>query len=217
MAGVKMELNRVIEIMEREGEKRKAPVLTLKQRLTTPFRTLVSVLISSRTKDETTSEAADRLFRVADSPSQLMNLSKDEIEKLIYPVGFYRVKAGKLRELGEVLAENYNSDVPETFEELIKLPGIGRKSANVVLAHAFNKPAIGVDTHVHRISNRLGLVKTSKPRDTERKLNSIVADKLKARLNRAFVAFGQSVCKPVKPLCSQCPLAWECPKIHVKK
>ena len=95
MAGVKMELNRVIEIMEREGEKRKAPVLTLKQRLTTPFRTLVSVLISSRTKDETTSEAADRLFRVADSPSQLMNLSKDEIEKLIYPVGFYRVKAGK--------------------------------------------------------------------------------------------------------------------------
>ncbi|HDL15069.1 MAG TPA: endonuclease III [Euryarchaeota archaeon] len=212
-----MELNRVIEIMEREGEKRKAPVLTLKQRLTTPFRTLVSVLISSRTKDETTSEAADRLFRVADSPSQLMNLSKDEIEKLIYPVGFYRVKAGKLRELGEVLAENYNSDVPETFEELIKLPGIGRKSANVVLAHAFNKPAIGVDTHVHRISNRLGLVKTSKPRDTERKLNSIVADKLKARLNRAFVAFGQSVCKPVKPLCSQCPLAWECPKIHVKK
>ncbi|GCC10659.1 endonuclease III [archaeon] len=212
-----MELERVIEIMERESEKRKAPVLTLKQHLTTPFMTLVFVLLSARTKDETTSEATDRLFRVADSPSQLMNLSKDKIEKLIYPVGFYRVKAGKLRELGKVLAEMYNSDVPETFEELIKLPGIGRKSANVVLAHAFNKPAIGVDTHVHRISNRLGLVKTSKPIDTERKLNSIVADKLKVKLNRAFVAFGQSVCKPVKPLCAQCPLAGKCPKIHVKK
>ncbi len=212
-----MELERVIEIMEREGEKRKAPVLTLKQHLTTPFMTLVFVLLSARTKDETTSEATDRLFRVADSPSQLMNLSKDKIEKLIYPVGFYRVKAGKLRELGKVLAEIYNSDVPETFEELIKLPGIGRKSANVVLAHAFNKPAIGVDTHVHRISNRVGLVKTSKPIDTERKLNSIVADNLKVKLNRAFVAFGQSVCKPVKPLCTQCPLAGKCPKIHVKK
>jgi len=212
-----MELDRVIGIMEREGEKRKAPVLTLKQHLTAPFRTLVSVLLSSRTKDETTSEATDRLFRVVDTPSQLMNLSKDEIEKLIYPVGFYRIKAGKLRELGEVLTERYNSDVPDTSEELIKLPGIGRKSANVVLAHAFNKPAIGVDTHVHRISNRLGLVKTLKLIDTERKLNSIVADNLKTKLNRAFVAFGQSVCKPVKPLCSQCPLAGECPKIHVKK
>jgi len=211
-----MELEKIIEAMEREGEKRKAPVLTLKYHLTTPFRSLVFVLLSSRTRDETTAQVTGRLFRVADSPEELLNLSEDEIAELVYPVGFYRVKARKLRELARALVEKHGSKVPESFEELIKLPGIGRKSANVVLAHAFNKPAIGVDTHVHRISNRLALVNTKNPEETERELNKLVNDKLKARLNRAFVAFGQVLCKPIKPLCSECPLSEECPRIGVR-
>ncbi len=208
-----MELNRIVEIMEKEGIKREAPVMFLKKHLTSPFRILVFVMLSSRTRDETTAEVTRRLFRVADTPEKIARMDVAEIEKLIYGVGFYRIKARKLKELASAVAKI--GRVPETFEELIKLPGIGRKSAKVVLAHAFGKPAIGVDTHVHRISNRLGLVRTSTPEETDRELARIVPDHLKPRFNRAFVAFGQVVCKPRKPLCEECPLLEICPRIGV--
>ena len=202
----------LLEVMEREARRRHAPVYEFKKHITTPFRALVAVLLSSRTRDETTAAVTKRLFQRASSPEELLKLSEEELAELIYPVGFYRVKARKLRELARVLIERHAGEVPRTFEELTALPGIGRKSANIVLAR-FGKSAIAVDTHVHRISNRLGIVSTSKPEETERELHRIVPEELKIKLNRAFVAFGQVVCKPVKPLCDACPLAEACPKI----
>jgi endonuclease-3 len=206
----------LLEAMEREARKRKAPVYEFKKHITTPFRALVAVLLSSRTKDETTASVTKRLFQRADSPEELLALTEEELAKLIYPVGFYRVKARKLRELAKALIEQHAGEVPRTFEELTRLPGIGRKSANIVLAHAFGKNAIAVDTHVHRISNRLGIVSTTKPEETERALHALVPEELKIRLNRTFVAFGQTVCRPIKPLCEACPLAQACPRIGVK-
>ncbi len=206
----------LLEAMEREARKRHAPVYEFKKHITTPFHSLVAVLLSSRTKDETTAAVTKRLFQRVSSPEELLALSEEELAELIYPVGFYRVKARKLRELARALIERHAGEVPRTFRELVKLPGIGRKSANVVLSHMFNEPAIAVDTHVHRISNRLGIVSTSKPEETERELHRIVPEELKSKLNRAFVAFGQVVCKPVRPLCDACPLAEACPKVGVK-
>ncbi len=206
----------LLEAMEREARKRKAPVYEFKKHITTPFHSLVAVLLSSRTKDETTAAVTKRLFQRVSSPEELLALSEEELAELIYPVGFYRVKARKLRELARALIERHGGEVPRTFEELTELPGIGRKSANIVLAYAFGKNAIAVDTHVHRISNRLGIVSTSKPEQTERALHELVPEELKIKLNRAFVAFGQVVCKPVKPLCDECPLAEACPKVGVK-
>lgn len=206
----------LLDTMEREARRRKAPVYEFKKQVTTPFRTLVSVLLSSRTRDETTAGVTKRLFERADSPEELLALSEEELVKLIYPVGFYRVKARKLRELARALIEHHSGKVPSSYEELIKLPGIGRKSANIVLAYAFGKNAIAVDTHVHRLSNRLGIVATRKPEETENALHALVPEELKIRLNRIFVAFGQVVCRPVRPLCRECPLAEVCPRIGVE-
>ncbi|NOZ82413.1 MAG: endonuclease III [Euryarchaeota archaeon] len=201
----------LLELMETEARRRRAPVYEFRKHVSTPFRALVAVLLSSRTRDETTLRAVKRLFRRAETPEALLALSEQELEELIYPVGFYRSKAKKLRELARVLLEKHGGKVPESFEELVRLPGIGRKSANVVLSGTFGKSAIAVDTHVHRISNRLGIVSTSSPEETEAQLHRLVPEELKPRLNLAFVAFGQTVCRPVKPLCGACPLAGVCP------
>ena len=202
-----MDLAKLLDVMEVESRKRKAPVYELKSELRTPFHHLVAALLSSRTRDEITIQAAQRLLDLADSPEKLASMSVSEIEDLIKGVGFYRVKARRLKELATILVKRYNSKVPLQFEELIKLPGIGRKSANVVLAH-LGHPAIAVDTHVHRVSNRIGLVKTKKPNETEAELKKIFPEKLWNRVNRVFVGFGQTVCKPQKPLCNECQLDW---------
>jgi len=206
----------LLELMEREAKKRKAPVLTLKGFLNEPFQHLVSAILSARTRDEQTVKAATDLFKVANTPEKLARLSEDEIANLIKSAGFYRNKAKNLKAMAEILVGRYDSKVPDTFEELVKLPGVGRKTANVVLAYAFDKSTIAVDTHVHRISNRLGLVKTRKPEETEEELKRIVPENLWRRVNHAFVAFGQTVCKPIKPLCSECPIGKACPKVGVK-
>ncbi len=203
----------LLKIMEEEARKRNAPVYKLKRILKSPFHYLVSAVLSSRTRDETTAKAVERLFSVVKKPEDLASLSVEEIEKLIYGVGFYRVKARKLKRLAEKLVKEYNSKVPDKFEDLVKLDGVGRKTANVVLAGAFGKDVIGVDTHVHRISNRLGIVKTKTPEETEKELNKIVPDGLKKDVNTVFVAFGQVVCKPNKPLCNECKLSKLCPKL----
>ncbi len=203
-----------IELMEREAIRRKAPVYHLKAEIKTPFQHLVAALLSSRTRDEATVRAAQRLFSRVKSPEDLLKMSEEEIEELIKGVGFYRVKARRLRELAKKLVEEYNSEVPLSFEELIKLPGIGRKSANVVLAYS-GIPAIPVDTHVHRIANRLGWVRTARPEETEEELKKLFPVEFWDKVNRAMVGFGQSVCKPQKPLCEECPIK-DCPRIGVK-
>lgn len=196
----------VLRIMEREAIKRNAPVLKVESAKRTPFQVLVFVLLSSRTKDWTTLRAAEKLFAAADRPEKIARLRLAELESIIYGVGFYRTKARNLVKLCRTLVEEFNGKVPDTLEELLTLPGIGRKSANIVLASCFGRKVIGVDTHVHRISNRLGIVKTKKREGTERALMKIVPDQYKAQFNRILVAYGQTICVPLSPFCSICRL-----------
>nr|WP_230972263.1 endonuclease III [Archaeoglobus neptunius] len=197
--------------MEREAKKRGAAVYTLKSNIKTPFQHLVAALLSSRTRDEATVQAVQKLFSKVKTPEDIAKMDEDEIADLIKSVGFYRVKAKRLKELAKRLIEDYNSEVPLEFDELVKLPGIGRKSANVVLVYS-GIPTIPVDTHVHRISNRLGLVRTAKPEETEKELKKIFPVEMWSKVNRAFVGFGQTVCRPQKPLCNECPLLNICPR-----
>jgi len=204
-----LEPETLLSEMERVAKEKGAPVYTLKKFLKTPFQHLVFTVLSSRTRDEVTVEVCKRLFKVADTPEKLARLPVEEIETLIRGVGFYRVKAENLKRLAEGVVKL--GKVPDNYDELVKLPGVGRKTANVVLASAFGKQSIGVDTHVHRISNRLGLVSTEKPEETEEELKKIFPEKLWARVNKAMVGFGQTVCKPQKPLCEVCPFKDWCP------
>ncbi len=180
-----------------------------------PFKVLTATILSARTRDETTAAAAKRLFSRASNAGQLAGLSVKEIEKLIYPVGFFRNKAGYLARLPAAL-EPYNGRVPDTIEELITLPGVGRKTANLVLGAAFGKPAICVDTHVHRIMNIWGYVQTKTPLATEMALRDKLPRRHWIEVNSILVAFGQSICRPVSPLCGQCPASRVCPQNHKK-
>lgn len=209
----KLGWDRIIKIMLEEAESRKAPVLKLK--FENSFQHLLFAVMSSRTRDEKTAEAASRLFRKVKKPEDLLKMNEDEIAQEIRSVGFYQVKAKRLKEIAEIIVRDYNSVIPEDFEKLIKLPGVGRKTANVFLAHAAGKPAIAVDTHVHRISNRMGFVRTEKPHETEEELKKLVPRELWIELNRAFVGFGQTICK-AKPLCSECGFYECCPRNGIK-
>ncbi len=179
-----------------------------------PFKVLVATILSARTKDETTAKAAAKLFKKAANPQQLAQLSTKELEKLIYPVGFYKNKAKFLKALPEALAQFHNR-IPDTIEELVTLPGVGRKTANLVVCVAFKKPAICVDTHVHRIMNIWGYVTTATPEQTEMQLRKKLPSEHWMTVNSLLVAFGQSVCKPVGPQCDICCLNGECLQIGV--
>jgi endonuclease-3 len=180
-----------------------------------PFRVLVSCILSLRTRDEVTAAASQRLFALADRPQKLLSLDSDAIEKAIYPVAFYRNKANTLGEICRELVDRNNAEVPDTLEELLKLKGVGRKTANLTLILGHGKIGICVDTHVHRISNRLGYVKTSSPDATEMALRDQLPKKYWMQLNELLVAFGQNICKPISPLCSQCCVHSHCEKIGV--
>jgi endonuclease III len=194
------------------------PIITfIANRGATPFEVLVSTLLSLRTKDEVTGAAAQRLFAVARTPQAMVKLAQEEIEKLIYPVGFYPTKAKRLLAVSRILLERYDGKVPDTLEELTALPGVGRKTANLVLVEGYRIPAICVDTHVHRISNRIGYVKTKTPDDTEQALRKKLPKKHWIRYNELLVAFGQVLCRPVSPFCSHCPVADMCPQIGVDR
>jgi len=181
-----------------------------------PFRVLISCLISLRTKDEVTDAASKRLFAQADAPARMLKLSEKKIAALIFPAGFYRTKAKQIRELSRALIDRHQGRVPERLEELLQLNGVGRKTANLVITVAYNKPGICVDTHVHRLSNRLGWVKTKTPEQTETALREILPKRYWIPLNDWLVTFGQNMCQPVSPWCSRCPLDEDCPKIGVK-
>jgi endonuclease III len=182
-----------------------------------PFKVLISCILSLRTQDKTTGAAAERLFQRASTPEALMLLSAKTIEKAIYPVGFYRVKAKTIKALSKEIAIRYQSQVPDTLEELLTLKGVGRKTANLVLTRGFNKYGICVDTHVHRITNRWGLVETKKPDETELTLRKILPQRYWKELNAVLVAFGQHVCQPVSPFCSQCNIGKYCGRCDVGK
>jgi dihydrofolate synthase/folylpolyglutamate synthase len=171
-----------------------------------PFKVLIQTILSQRTRDVNTTIASEQLFNVYKTPYQLSTADIKTIEKLIKPVGFYKVKSTKIKEVARIIHEKYNDRVPDDINELMRLPGVGRKTANCVLAYGFGIPAIPVDTHVHRISNRLGIVATDTPEDTEIQLQKIVPRKYWIPLNHMFVRFGQTICKPIKPLCDKCPV-----------
>lgn len=212
-----MDLSRLpwlLRYMRREAVRRHAPVLRAETKTRgTPFSILVFTMLSARTKDETTMRVVGRLFAVAPTPGKMLSLGVKKLERLLYGVGFYRVKARHLLAACRMLEPR---GVPDTLEGLLELPGVGRKTANIVLARAFGKNTLGVDVHVHRISNRLGLVRTEKPEETERALVRIIPQRRIRTLNRDFVAFGQTVCLPRNPRCGECPVRSVCPRIGLK-
>ncbi len=208
----------VLERIRASYLKWREPVVTaMAKRRRDPFRVLISCILSLRTKDEVTKQASKRLFSVADNPEAMLRLSEEEIARLIYPVGFYNTKAKNIRHICKTLVEEYGGRVPDSMEELLKLKGVGRKTANLVLVEGFDKPGICVDTHVHRICNRLGWVRTKSPEGTEMELRRILPERYWKEINRWFVAFGKTICRPVSPICSECPVEDLCPRVGVKK
>ena len=210
-------IQRFVSILEEEQDTWQAPVVTLvAKRGASPYEILVSTLLSLRTKDEVTAVAAERLLQRARMPQEMLALDEAEIESLIRPVGFAPTKAKRLRQVSRILVDRYGGRVPDDLEALLALPGVGRKTANLVLSEAFGQDAICVDTHVHRISNRIGLVDTRTPEATEEALREVLPRSLWQRYNPLLVAFGQVICRPVSPFCSTCPVRALCPRLGVE-
>ncbi len=176
----------------------------------TPFQLLVATLLSSRTKDSVTLPLVKRLFQKCPRPEDLLNISLKELEESLYGIGFYQTKAKNVQKLSRIILDEFNGRIPDNFSQLVALPGVGRKTANCILNYAFQKPAIAVDTHVHRISNRLGWVKTKGPEETEKQLSTTVPKELWSQVNELLVDHGQRVCLPRNPRCSVCSVKGYC-------
>ncbi len=202
----KFPIAQVLRTVQRSNEAFREPSVERISRARDPFRVLMACLLSLRTKDETTHEAARKLFQVADTPEGILQLSSHRIEKLIYPVGFYRTKARRLREISREILKRFGGRVPDQLDDLLSLNGVGRKTANLVLSVGHNRPGICVDVHVHRITNRWGYVRTKNPTETEMKLREILPRRHWKKINHQLVTFGQTVCRPVSPRCSSCPV-----------
>ena len=175
-----------------------------------PFSILIGTILSARTKDENTTKVVKKLFSKYKNAKQLAAAKTKEVEKIIKSIGFYHVKAKRIIEVAKIITNQYKGKVPNNLEELVELPGVGRKTANCVLVYGFEIPAIPVDTHVHRISNRLGLVKTKTPEETEEKLAESIPRKYWLEINDTFVMYGQNICKPISPMCDVCKIKTEC-------
>ena len=175
-----------------------------------PYKILIGTILSARTRDETTTNVINMLFSKFKNPEELSRANLKEIKELIQKIGFYNVKAARIKEVSKILVEKYNSKVPPNLEDLLSFPGVGRKTANCVLVYGFRKPAIPVDVHVHRISNRIGIVNTKKPEETEIVLQKSIERKHWIAVNETFVVFGQNICLPIKPKCNVCRLTKLC-------
>ena len=209
-------VSRRLAILRRESPRWNAPIVTLVAAHTRdPFQTLISCILSLRTKDETTAVATRRLFERASTPQAILEIPLDVLEKLIFPVGFYHTKARVIRGICQDLIEKFAGKVPGEIDALLTLKGVGRKTANLVVTEAFGKPGICVDTHVHRISNRWGLIETTTPDKSELKLREVLPRRHWLEYNPLLVAFGQTICQPVSPWCSRCPIARGCPRLGV--
>jgi len=212
----KINIHTIISILKKETQKFTVPVVTqYSQEKRDPFKILISTLLSLRTKDQTTAKATERLFMLANSPKTMLKLSEKQIQTAIYPVGFYITKAKRIKEICKLLIEKHHNIVPNTMDELLTLPGVGRKTANLVLTKGYNKLGICVDIHVHRISNRLGCDKTKTPEETEFILRKKLPTQYWKVYNDYLVAYGQNICKPISPFCSKCVINRYCKKIGV--
>jgi endonuclease-3 len=210
------DIHSAIKVLRRAVPQWQTPIVTLMaETYESPFRVLISCILSLRTQDATTAKASHRLFAVADSPDAMLKLTVKKIEKLIYPVGFYKTKAKNIREICTILINQYRGKVPDEIDELLKFKGVGRKTANLVVTLGYHKPGICVDTHVHRISNRWGYVKTKTPEKTEFALRAKLPKTYWIEYNDLLVSFGQHLCRPISPVCSQCPIAKYCSRIGV--
>lgn len=207
----------MLRCMARQLERRREPSVTEISAANDPYRVLVACILSLRTKDETTRRAAERLFAAADTPLAMTRLCASRIARLIYPVGFYRTKSRTLRQISKRIIKDFGGRVPSSEEGLLSLKGVGRKTANLVLGLGWGVPAICVDTHVHRISNRLGWVRTSHPHQTEIALTKVVPRRLWIALNTLLVGFGQHICTPLSPCCSLCSVRRFCKRVGVER
>ncbi len=213
---IKVNIDAIYKILKKEVANYKVPVVDLiKIQTNDPAKVLIATILSARTKDETTVNACKKLFKIVNKVEDLNKLTINQIEKLIYPVGFYKNKAKYLKELPAVLKQLFNNIIPQTVEELILLPGVGRKTANLVVAVGFQKPAMCVDVHVHRISNRFGYIKTKTPYESEMALRKKMPVKYWETYNSMIVAFGQNLCKPISPFCSKCPVKKYCNRVGI--
>ena len=218
MPATRFDIDRFMAILKAHYPCWDAPVISLiAQRGADPFEVLVSTLLSLRTKDQVTAAASRRLFDRVRTPTELLRLDRETIGRLIYPVGFWKTKAARLHQISAALLERHGGQVPDDLDALLALPGVGRKTANLVLVEAFGKEGICVDTHVHRISNRVGYVRTRTPEQTEMRLRGKLPRAYWVCYNEILVAFGQLICQPVSPWCSRCPVADICRRVAVRK
>ena len=206
---MKKDIRKIIEILNAQNLPR-TDFVKMMESLKNPYLVLVFCILSLRTKDETTYPASLRLFELAKTPEDMVKIPEEEIAKAIYPVGFYKNKAGQIKELSKKLIEEYNGQVPCDIEEMCKFRGVGRKTANLTMAKGFCKPAICVDVHVHRICNRLGYVHTKEPDETELVLREQLPKDLWLNINTILVTFGQNICRPINPKCDICPIKEFC-------
>ncbi|MBL7117704.1 MAG: endonuclease III [Candidatus Syntrophoarchaeum sp.] len=210
------DIEKVVQILKTRYQEETSALTDVSTRKD-PFLTLISCLLSLRTRDEVTARASERLFALAKTPEEMLNLKREEIEAAIYPVGFYRRKAAQILELCRVLIERYDSKVPDKIDELLNLKGVGRKTANIVITMGYNKPGVAVDTHVHRISNRMGLVATKNPYQTEFALRKTLPKRYWIIFNDLLVMHGKTICTPISPKCSICPVTEHCKRVGVTR
>jgi endonuclease-3 len=209
-------IHATIRILRRAVRRWQEPVVGVVAREShDPFKILIACVLSLRTRDQTTDEASRRLFRLASDPASMLRLPASRIERAIYPVGFYRTKARQIREICRRLLQDYEGRVPDSIDELLTLKGVGRKTANLVVTVGYGKPGICVDTHVHRISNRWGYIKTKTPEQTEEALRRTLPKLYWITFNDLLVPFGQNLCQPISPFCSKCPVAQDCERVGV--
>ena len=203
-------LSGMIKTMNAVKPPRMTALRELHEAETGPFSILIGTILSARTKDEATAKAVKILFSKYKNPKQLAGAKVKDVEKIIKSIGFFHVKSKRIIEVAKIIDKKYKGKVPEDLDTLIQLPGVGRKTANCVLVYAFEKPAIPVDIHVHRISNRLGLVQTKNPEDTEQVLMEKIPKKYWIDINDTFVMYGQNICKPISPMCNVCKIKKKC-------
>jgi len=216
-----IQFDEIFTLLKKGLDKYKTPILSKKKWdnvIHTPYTTLISCLLSLRTKDEVTEQASVRLLSKYNTPQKIVKLPISVIQDLIYPVGFYKTKAERIIDISKTLIEKYNGQVPKKIDDLLKLKGVGRKTANIVMVYGHKKNGfLPIDTHCHRIPNRLGWIITKNPEQTEEELRKILPKKYWDDFNHLFVMFGQTICVPISPVCSKCPINKYCQKISVKR